>query len=200
MFARLVGAFAVAAGLMISQAQAHGGVTMDKDRCVLRIGPEAMHFSGYQPVLPGAEFCEDIPNLGPTDIVLEEVQLDDAAQKELRKMTTEIRVIKDVGPEVERNGTINDITEAYLPPAKHPSGVVNFQHNFTHAGKYIGLIIVRGENDTVWVSRFPFMVGLERPSKIDFPLMIAVGGSVLAFAASYVVYRFRRRANLAKRP
>ena len=51
----------LAAVFIAGEATAHGGLSMEKDYCKLRIGPYVMHFTGYQ---PGdgyrKEFCEDI--------------------------------------------------------------------------------------------------------------------------------------------
>ena len=38
--------------MMVSTpASAHGGVSIEEDQCILRIGPYKMHFTGYLPVL-----------------------------------------------------------------------------------------------------------------------------------------------------
>jgi len=39
------------------------GGTLD-NRCVLRIGPDLMFFTGYQPQNSPEEFCDDIPSTG----------------------------------------------------------------------------------------------------------------------------------------
>jgi len=49
-------------------AAAHGGVKLEQDECVLRIGPNTMHFVGYQRAGEEQEFCEDIAQTGPTVI------------------------------------------------------------------------------------------------------------------------------------
>ena len=72
------------------QAHAHGGVSIEKDLCVLQLGSFRMHFTGYQPARSGAqEFCEDIPYTGRAIIVLAAV--DDV----LRDMPLEIRILRD---------------------------------------------------------------------------------------------------------
>ena len=52
--------------------QAHGGVSIEDDRCIMTIGPYRAHFSGYQPKLRASqEFCEDIPAVADAIIVLD---------------------------------------------------------------------------------------------------------------------------------
>ena len=77
-------------------AYAHGGVKLEQDECVLKIGPNTMHFIGYQRTGEEQEFCEDIAKTGPTIIALTAVSPD------LRDMAIGIRVVKDVGEEEEK--------------------------------------------------------------------------------------------------
>jgi hypothetical protein len=161
---RCAGGLLLAFFMSGASANAHGGVSLDKDRCVLRIGSDLMHFTGYQPNQTQQEFCEDIPVVGPTVIVL------DAIDTELRDMTTEIRVIKDtVGGIVAKTPVLADyelssenldpLTVSHLPAKRYPSGTVNFEHVFTEAGRYIGIVTVRNDHGQVYVSQFPFSVG-----------------------------------------
>ena len=57
----------------------------------MKIGPDTMTFTGYQPLKSREQFCDDIPDAGPTIITL------DAQQDELRDMNLEMRVLRDVG-------------------------------------------------------------------------------------------------------
>jgi len=59
-------AWLLATILLTSAAYAHGGVGMVDNRCVLRIGPDVMFFTGYQPQNSREEFCDDVPNAGQT--------------------------------------------------------------------------------------------------------------------------------------
>ena len=88
----LVGLFA-ASMLLTAQVQAHGGLALAEDMCVLTVGPYRMHFTGYQPLSQEEEFCEDIPEVGKTVIAL------DYIQEELRPLKTEVRIIRDTGSE-----------------------------------------------------------------------------------------------------
>ncbi|PWB82496.1 MAG: hypothetical protein C3F11_11660 [Methylocystaceae bacterium] len=138
---------------LASSAFAHGGVKLEQDECVLKIGPNTMHFIGYQRKGEEQEFCEDIAYTGPTVIALTAVQSD------LRDMAIGIRVVKDVGEEKEK-ADIDAVTEAYLPPKVYRNGILTFEHDFKTAGRYVGIVTVSDDQGQQWVSRFPFSVGL----------------------------------------
>jgi hypothetical protein len=149
------GAMIAAAAYLAAPASAfaHGGVALEQDECVLRIGPNTMHFIGYQRSGEEAEFCEDIANTGPTVIALTPVSPD------LRDMAVGIRVVKDVGEEKEK-ADLDAITVAYLEPKVYRNGAMTFEHDFKQAGHYVGIVTVRDDLGNEWVSRFPFSVGL----------------------------------------
>jgi hypothetical protein len=151
--AAVVGVIA-AFGLAPSTAQAHGGVKLEQDECVLRIGPTTMHFIGYQRTGEEQEFCEDIAQTGPTVIALE------AVSPELRDMAIGVRVIKDVGGEANEKGDLKAATLFFLEPKVYRNGIMTFEHDFKDAGKYVGIVTVRDDIGNEWVSRFPFTVGL----------------------------------------
>ena len=98
MIIRGIAAWLLAMVLLTSAAHAHGGVGMVDNRCVLRIGPDLMFFTGYQPQNSRDEFCDDVPNTGQTVVAL------DMQDTELREMLTEIRIIKDDGTHTRMNG------------------------------------------------------------------------------------------------
>ena len=99
---------------MTAQVQAHGGLALAEDMCVLTVGPYRMHFTGYQPLSQEEEFCEDIPEVGKTVIAL------DYIQEELRPLSTEVRIIRDTGSEEN----IDEITVFHLPPKVYPSASI----------------------------------------------------------------------------
>ena len=148
-----VGVAAAAFFVAPSAASAHGGVMLEQDECVLRIGPNTMHFIGYQRAGEEAEFCEDIAKTGPTVIALTAVSPD------LRDMAIGIRVVKDVGEEKEKNN-LDAITVAYIEPKVYRNGTMTFEHDFKDAGHYVGIVTVRDDLGNEWVSRFPCSVGL----------------------------------------
>jgi hypothetical protein len=135
-------------------AMAHGGVKLEQDQCVMRIGPSTMHFIGYQRSGEEQEFCEDIANTGPTVIGLSPVS------PELRDMAIGLRVIRDVGGEANEKGDLDAITVAKVEPKVYRNGIFTFEHDFKDAGRYVGIVTVRDDLGNEWVSRFPFSVGL----------------------------------------
>jgi hypothetical protein len=137
----------------IGSAAAHGGVRLEQDECVLKIGPNTMHFIGYQRAGEEQEFCEDIAQTGPTVIALSAVSPD------LRDMAIGIRVVKDVG-EAKEKQNLDAITIAYYPPKVYRNGIMTFEHDFKDRGKYVGIVTVSDDLGNEWVSRFPFTVGV----------------------------------------
>lgn len=135
-------------GLCVNQAGAHGGLSADKDQCKLTIGKYLMHFTGYQPEATGSkEFCEDIPEVGHTIVVL------DAIDQELRAIPLEIRVVRDTGD----MSNLEAITIFHLPSTVYSSGSVSFEYKFDAPGKFVGLVTAGSGKDAV-ESRFPFSV------------------------------------------
>jgi hypothetical protein len=137
----------------VCAASAHGGVKLEQDECVFKIGPNTMHFIGYQRAGEEQEFCEDIAQTGPTVIALTAVSPD------LRDMAIGIRVVKDVG-EAKEKANIDTVTVAYYPPKVYRNGTMTFEHDFLEAGKYVGIVTVSDDLGNQWVSRFPFTVGI----------------------------------------
>ena len=163
--------------LVGGEAHAHGGLSMDKDYCKLRIGPHLMHFTGFQPEGDySREFCEDIPATGPTIIVLDFI--DDA----LRDMPTEVRIVKAAG-----EADLDRATVFYLPPKTYTTGSLSLDYTFVDAGNYVGLITV-GEGDHKMLVRFPFAVGSSNRLRNSLAFVIlAIGG-----AGTYIYWRLRQ--------
>jgi hypothetical protein len=107
MITRGFAAWLLATVLLTSAAHPHGALGMQHDRCVLRIGPDLMFFTGYQPQSSLEKFCDDIPTVGQTVVVL------DMQDTELRDMLTEIRIIKDLGTHTRMSG-LPVLTDAEL--------------------------------------------------------------------------------------
>jgi hypothetical protein len=172
--AAAAGAWVAGQLLGATGATAHGGLSMDEDRCKLRVGKYVMHFVGYQPESASGprEFCEDIPETGRTIVVL------DYLNDELRDLPTEVRIIKDTGSQAK----LEDITVLHIPPKRYASGSLNFELNFQEPGKFVGLVTV-GDTDKL-VSRFPFSVG-----RTTSWLALAVA-ALLTVAAAVLLYRF----------
>ncbi len=154
---RTVGAFIAvclgAAFIVPVSASAHGGVKLEQDECVFKIGPNTMHFVGYQRSGEEQEFCEDIAQTGPTVIGITAVSPD------LRDMAIGVRVIKDVGAEQEK-ADIEGATVFSRPPKVYQNGSMTFEHDFKEPGHYVAIVTVSDDIGNAWTSRFPFTVGV----------------------------------------
>jgi hypothetical protein len=193
MIIRGLAAWLLAMSLLTSAAYAHGGVGMVDNRCVLRIGPDLMFFTGYQPQNSREEFCDDVPNTGQTVVAL------DMQDTELRAMLTEIRLIKDDGTHTRMNGLpvlsdaelaskelLDPVTIAYFPPKQYPTGTLTFEHTFPENGKFIGIVTVRNEHGQTFVSQFPFSVG----QPIARNLIMYIGLLAALVAGVYGIWRY----------
>ncbi len=101
-----------------AEAQNSSFMDMNMDMgCMLMAGMHEMQVSVYQ---SGAteDSCKDIPSPGPAVITLS------PASKELRDMTTEVRIVRGTGAETVASGNLDTVTLAYLPPKNYPTGVI----------------------------------------------------------------------------
>jgi hypothetical protein len=175
------------------QCAAHGGVSIEKDLCVLRLGAYLMHFTGYQPEQSGAqEFCEDIPAVGPAIVVL------DAVDNALRDMPIELIILRDTQrlgnqakfEELGGEPAIAAATVARVPAAIHPSGSLTLQYPFKEAGRYIGLVRAQPSVGGEVVAVFPFAVGTGGKQWRVYAAVI-VGTVLLAAALFWLATRLR---------
>lgn len=167
------------------QVQAHGGLSLAEDMCKLTIGPYTMHFTGYQPEsTQEKEFCEDIPNIGRTIVAL------DYVDEALRPMTTEVRIIRDIGAEPGAEENIEELTIFHVPPKVYLNGSVTFEHNFPAEGRFVGLVTIRDEGGVEHISRFPFAVGTG--GKSNMPLIFGL----LAVAAGAGAFFFMKKKKI----
>ena len=170
---------------------AHGGVAIEDDMCVLRAGPYAMHFTGFQPEQSQSEeFCEDIPNVGNAIIVL------DYIDKPLRDMGVDFRIIEDVNnignyatiDDLGSAGDIRDNTIYYLPSELRRTASFNIEYNFTEPGRFIGMVTVNDiPNGKEYTSVFPFGVGYGlgatgvNPSRWWFTILLISAAIVMIY-------------------
>lgn len=147
---------------------AHGGLSADKDQCILTLGAYKMHFTGYQPDSTATkEFCEDIPATGLTIVAM------DVIDRKLKSFPIEVRVIEG-GPEAEPTEANTII---HIPFKVYPQGSISFEHRFPKEGNFVGIITAKdGEKEIV--SRFPFAVGMGDgfPIWLLIAAIVAVGG------------------------
>ena len=173
----------LALGVPLS-AQAQHTHELEKNFCILKVGPYGMHLTGYQPDLSGGtENCGEVPGTGRTVLVL------DYIEGELRSLPVEVRVIRDTGSEQD----LQAITVLHLPPKIYPAGTVNFEYNFDKPGKFVGLVTVVDKQSLV--SRFPFSVG---ETKIPLPasyFLYAFAGAAVVVAIIFFSQRGRRKTS-----
>ena len=147
---RLLAASLVLAVLSSPQlGEAHGGVVAEEDVCLLRMGFLQAHFTLYLPDSRGAEeFCEDLPDVGPSLFVIEYLH------EMMKEMPVSFRVVRDDQDfgifanwdDVRSIGDLDAQTVFHRPLVAEPTGVVALRHEFAAAGGYIG--IVEAENPT----------------------------------------------------
>jgi hypothetical protein len=171
-----------------SSAIAHGALSMDEDACKLAVGPYFMHFTGYQPSSAGnQEFCEDIPNIGQTIIVLDSI--DDI----LREMEIEIRVIQDIPGVVDPQG--DDVI--YQPFRNNSRGSITVMHSFAQKGPFVGLVSAR-RGDEQYTARFPFSVGMPPPASESasggVSWLYTAGAAAIVLLIAGVLVARRRKA------
>src|ERR1700732_2598057 len=121
--------------------------------CMLMAGMHEMQVSVYQ---SGAtdDSCKDIPSPGPVLITLS------SASKELRDMTTEVRIVRGAeGDATAASGNLDPVTLAYLPPKTYPRGVITLTATFDKPGKYAVLVTVRDTEDMAMSGRLGLNVG-----------------------------------------
>ena len=166
----------LALGVPLS-AQAQHTHELEKNFCILKVGPYGMHLTGYQPDLSaGKESCGEVPGTGRTVLVL------DYIEGELRALPVEVRVIRDTGSEQD----LQAITVVHLPPKVYSSGFISFEYTFNQPGKYVGLITLGGTQEHV--ARFPISIGESNMVShfmhyimVIVPLTAVAGGAAIFF-------------------
>lgn len=166
-------------------AQSHGGVSMEDDTCIMRIGTMRAHFTGYQPEQRATqEFCEDIPELGKAIIVV------DFIDKALRTYAVEFRVLRDA-KDLGKRARYEDLGDAVaiesatlvkMDPQLYPKGTLTFEQNFTTPGWFIGMLSATDPaTGQTTHSVFPFQVGVQHPWRHVPAFLLVIGLSVLIY-------------------
>ena len=175
----------LAIGVPFSAQAQHGGHELEKDLCILRVGPYRMYFNSYQPKTTyDKQFCQDIPGTGHTVVVL------DYIEQELRSLPTEVRVIRDMGSEQD----LEAVTILHMPPKVYPNGSVDFDYNFDKPGKFVGLVTVTDNQQ--YISRFPFSVGESNIlSRYILSIYMVPVAALAGVAAIFFFLRDRRKSS-----
>lgn len=168
-----------------TQALAHGGVSVEDDACVMRIGPYRAHFTGYQPELRATqEFCEDIPEIASAIIVL------DFIDGVLREQDMSFYLLRD-NQGIGKKATFADLGSMEtvradcilcVEPQKYPRGTITLDFPFSEGGWYIGVLEARDpETGETQHSVFPFQVGVRHYWGYVFAGLIAIALSILLY-------------------
>ncbi|MCI0732314.1 MAG: hypothetical protein L0Y38_00645 [Methylococcaceae bacterium] len=173
--------------VLCAKAAAHGGVMIEEDRCIIKFGFYKAHFTVYQPLTSrDQEFCEDLPDPGPTVFVLGYLH------ESLRQVPVDFRIIRDITglgrfakwSDLEQIENLENHSVFYQAPLLRPEGVLMVEHAFDESGDYIGIVTARHpSNDNIYRAVFPFRVGSHR----FFYAIVALMLIGLALAQ----YRFR---------
>lgn len=144
------------------------------------VDPKSMKFVAMQPKKNIDRVCDALPETGQTVIAL------DAGDAELREMNWDIRVLRDADGDGQGEGADGEAA-LRLPIQKHRNGMVNFDHNFVEAGKYILFAKLTSDDGTKeYVGRHRFTVGLmddtEFYSYVFFAGFLLTAGGGLALA------------------
>ncbi len=144
-------------------ALGHGGVSMEEDMCLIKIGPYSAHFTGYLPQARASqEFCEDIPVVTSAIFVL------DFISDELRAMEVDFRIVRDVKnigkkASYEDLGGLEAVEKAsifYEKPKTYSAGTMSIRYPFVERGGYVGIIEAHHKATGLsYRSVFPFYVG-----------------------------------------
>lgn len=159
----------VAALLVPSAVWAHGGASVEADKCRIEVGPYLVHFTAYQPQLTGTtEYCNEIPELGNVVIVF------DYEGKALRNMTVEFEITKE--PEGNRF--------FYQAPTTNPTGTYNTALNFTDPGSYLAHVTLVNEGQKI-DAHVPFVVGTSKSGLSGTTYLVI---AVVLIALGYIFY------------
>lgn len=178
--------------LLVVPVFAGGGVILQDDVCKIKIAFYEAHFTAYQPDTSGnTQFCEDLPDTGPTIFVL------DYLHDSMKEVPVDFRIIRDVTelgrfvrPEdVEALGDLAQYTVYYQPPTIESDASLTVEPILPEKGSYIGIVTVgHPMNDNIYTAVFPFEVGAIDISYI-YPLLAFLTPALLI----WFIWRVRVR-------
>ncbi|MGH6847774.1 MAG: hypothetical protein ACREC0_10140 [Methylocella sp.] len=186
---RLAAALTLGIVLLGARAEAQNSSFMDMNMdmgCMLMAGMHEMQVSVYQ---AGAseDSCKDIPSPGPAVITLS------SASKELRDLTTEVRIVRDTGAGTAASGNLDPVTLAYLPPKTYPRGVITLPANFDKPGKYAVLVTVRDAKEMAMSGRLAVTVG---QASRQWIFVYIFSGIILAATFGFYLRDLARKSKL----
>jgi len=187
-------------GLSSPPARGHGGVVLEEDICVIKMGFLSAHFTIYQPETRASEeFCEDIPDVTQTIFVMEYLH------SSLKEMPLDFRIIRDVtGVGVfarsEDVAAIEDLDAAtifYEPPAVRNEAVFTVEHRFDEPGWYIGIVTTTyPDTGRTYETVFPFEVGTNW-GLLPLFLLLGIGAQAAYLVSTGTAARWWHKARTA---
>ncbi|MCY4214924.1 MAG: hypothetical protein OXF68_15035 [Gammaproteobacteria bacterium] len=184
--------------------QAHGGVVAEEDVCLLRMGFLQAHFTLHQPDSRGAaEFCEEVPDVGPTLFVIEYLH------EMMKEMRLSFRVITDDQgfgifanwDDVQSIGDLEAQTVFHRPLVAEPTGVVALLHEFAEAGGYIGIVEAENSaNGKAYNAVFYFEVGNVGYGLIPLFVGLIAAAQIGFWLSTGTLQRFARRVRRRQAP
>jgi len=137
-----------------------------------------MYFSGYIPKKMGnKKFCDDLPVAGHAFIVM------DFIERKLRSMPVEMEIVRnvDIKGKPEKDGEV----VLHNPAQRYTNGTIEWDHDFTKRGYYVGIVRVTDASGKKIVARFPFGVDTGAGIKPWLPwiglgvfVLVAIGGTL----------------------
>jgi len=165
-------------------ANAHRGAKGQGDACRISVGTEVVHFSAYTPTFTkGESYCEAIPDLGLTHIVI------DYEGKKLRDSTVEFEITKE--PEGTR--------VFYQKPEKIKTGSMDAKVDFTDfgAGEYLTHVTIVDQGEKL-DSHLPFTVGIAIvEDNIPYKLIILIIFVIISLIGVNIVVNKKEKAKQA---
>ena len=144
-----------------------GGVVGEAGSCMIEIGLYTAHFTVYQSETRGdSEFCEDLPDTGPTLFVL------DYLHGSMKEVGVDFRIIRDddgwgIFARWENIAALEDLdarTVFYQPATVFSGNQLLAEYDFHAAGDYIGIVTApHPAKDIVYRAVFPFAVAKPNP-------------------------------------
>ena len=178
-------------------AWGHGGVVLEEDQCVLKMGFLLAHFTVYQPQDRGSEeFCEDVPEIGDSVFVL------DYMHDFMKEMPVDFRIITDATElgtfanwdDVRALGDLTASTVFYQPPQQRADGVLTASHRFDRAGGYIGIVTAsHPTQEKTYNAVFFFRVGGPDLGYLPLFLGLIMLVQLIYWGATGTLQRFWRR-------
>ncbi|MCX2981961.1 hypothetical protein EYC98_13950 [Halieaceae bacterium IMCC14734] len=152
-----------------------GGVVGEAGSCMIEIGLYTAHFTVYQSETRGdSEFCEDLPDTGPTLFVL------DYLHGSMKEVGVDFRIIRDdddwgIFTRWENIAALEDLdarTVFYQPAAVFSGNQLLAEYDFQMAGDYIGIVTApHPDKDIMYRAVFPFAVA--KPNHLPWLALLA---------------------------